>query len=106
MTSSNCHPAVEALAVVHGRYIAGEYVIDKFECLRTLDIDFAHVRYVEQADAGADSAVLRVEAFVLDRHVVAGEWRHLCSESAVAVVQACSFDFSFHEYRSVLMVLN
>ena len=54
---------------------------------RSLDLDLAHVRDVEDAGVGADRAVLGDHALVLDRHLPAGERHHARAGGDVAVVE-------------------
>ena len=54
---------------------------------RSLDLELAHVRDVEDARVRAHRLVLRDHALVLDRHLPAGERDHARAECDVAVVE-------------------
>ena len=51
--------------------------------VRTLDVELAHVRQVEQADPFADGAMLLDDRAVLHRHQPAAELDQACAELAV-----------------------
>ena len=65
--------AVLRLAVGHLREVVREDAAQRLERLRAAEDDLAHVRDVEQPDAGPDRLVLREDPGVLHRHLPAGE---------------------------------
>src|ERR1700733_6731950 len=67
--------------------IAGESV-----GLRTLDFDFAHVAYVEQARSRSDRSVLFQDAGILERHFPAAEIDHFCAHPAMRGVESSGLE--------------
>src|SRR5207253_11169369 len=67
--------------------IARHEPIDERARSATPEAELAHVRQVEEARGRTDGAVLGDDAFVLDRHLVAGERDDLRAERDVLVVK-------------------
>jgi hypothetical protein len=74
-----------------GGRVGGD-VIREGASIRTKDFDLAHVTHVENADAGADGAVLFQDAGLLEGHVPAAEIDHLGAHPAVYGVERGGFD--------------
>src|SRR5205823_161908 len=56
------------------------------------DLDLPHVRDVEQTSGSTDvQMLLQYSGSVLDRHFVAGEWNHTCTELDMQPVQRRDF---------------
>ena len=82
------HHTVNGMTYRQLAYVARKYMIDKAHGIGPVNIDFAHVAHIEEAGLGAHRKVLGIETFVFYWHVVARKGRHLCSEAAMALVQA------------------
>src|SRR5688572_28040742 len=59
----------------------------KFLSARTIGLDLAHVRHVEQTGGGAHRDVLLAHAVVLHRHVPSGERNHARRGAHVCVME-------------------
>src|SRR5262249_59971391 len=67
--------------------IVGQRGLQELRRARALDLELAHVRDVEDAAVGSYRLVLWDDAFVLDRHLPAGERNHPRAEGDVRVVE-------------------
>ena len=82
------HLAVEEVLDVVGGDILHEVLGDG-----AFGAELAHVAHVEHAHVVADVVVLLDETGVLDRHVVAGKFGHLCTKFNVQVGVRCGFHY-------------
>ncbi len=87
------HLAVEEVLDVVGGDILHEVLGDG-----AFGAELAHVAHVEHAHVIADIVVLFDKTGVLDRHVVAGEFGHLCTKFDVQVGVRCGFHYVTYFY--------
>ena len=90
------HHAVEALPVGRLTYVVGEDIVYEVCGVGAVHNHFSHVGYVEHAAGRAHGVVLFHYSAVLDGHVVAGEWAHLCAQRSVARMKAGGKKFVVH----------
>src|SRR5213596_2374152 len=74
--------------LTHGKAgdVARDKAIERGTGAAALEEELAHVREIEEAGATAYRAVLRHDALVLDRHLVAGERHHLRPELSMPLI--------------------
>src|SRR5439155_9821244 len=78
---------VARLAHIETGDVARHEAVERGARGATLEEELAHVREIEEAGAAADRAMLRDDALVLDRHLVAREGHHLRPELLMLVEQ-------------------
>ena len=82
-----CQRGILGLVGRQPRGVVGGDVLDSLQRVRTGNLDFAHVRDVEQSRTRANGHVLIDDAGVFDGHVPAGEVDHARAERAMSRVQ-------------------
>ena len=85
------HRRVDRLPRRCGGQVVGHSVAQELERARTLDVELAHVRDVEQAGALAHAHVLAHVAGVAHRHLETRELHDLGAQRAVEVVERGAF---------------
>ena len=76
--------------------IAGERLAQQILGSGAGYLELTHMRDIKDAGAGADGAMLLIDADVVDRHLPAAKLDHACAEFLVAVVQRCAAKAARH----------
>src|SRR5947209_9836590 len=82
---------VEGLANCEAGDIVGDEILQKRQCARSLNLEFAHVADVEEAGAGAYCFVFLQNTTVLYGHLPAAKLYKPCTQCTMLLVKGCAF---------------
>src|SRR2546430_758391 len=88
------------LADLESRHVVGGQVLERREGAGALDLEFAHVAHVEEADGAAGRTVLLDDAGVLHRHLPAAERHHARAGRDVLVIERRALERVRHAFGS------